>query len=72
MRPSHAGFTTSQRKDAEFELVDVAEYSLPLLDEGIPPNVGQSRPAPRGPPAIAMAMLPDIAASRSPGSRNEP
>ena len=28
------------RKDADFELVDIAEYHLPLLDEGIPPTVG--------------------------------
>ena len=29
------------RKDAAFELVDIAEYHLPLLDEAIPPTVGQ-------------------------------
>ena len=29
------------RKDADFELVDIAEYHLPLLDEAIPPTVGQ-------------------------------
>lgn len=29
------------RKDAEFELVDVADYKLPLLDEPIPPSMGK-------------------------------
>ncbi len=29
------------RKDAEFEIVDVAEYNLPLLDEPVPPLMGQ-------------------------------
>ena len=29
------------RNDADFELVDIAEYHLPLLDEAIPPTVGQ-------------------------------
>ena len=29
------------RGDADFELVDIAEYHLPLLDEAIPPTVGQ-------------------------------
>jgi len=29
------------RKDADFELVDIAKYHLPLLDEAIPPTVGQ-------------------------------
>jgi NAD(P)H-dependent FMN reductase len=31
----------SQRGDAEFELVDLAEYNLPLLDEPLPPSLGQ-------------------------------
>ena len=32
-------------KDAEFELVDIADYHLPLLDEPLPPSMGQySRP----------------------------
>lgn len=31
----------SQRNDAEFELVDLADYSLPHLDEAIPPSLGQ-------------------------------
>src|SRR5687768_15412582 len=26
---------------AEFELVDIADYDLPLLDEAIPPSIGQ-------------------------------
>src|SRR4051794_8086093 len=29
------------RTDAEFELVDIADYNLPLLDEPIPPSLGQ-------------------------------
>jgi NAD(P)H-dependent FMN reductase len=34
-----------QRSDAEFDLVDIAEYQLPHLDEAIPPSMGQySRP----------------------------
>jgi NAD(P)H-dependent FMN reductase len=31
----------SKRSDAAFELVDIAEYNLPLLDEPIPPTRGQ-------------------------------
>ena len=30
-----------ERKDADFELVDVADYNLPLLDEPMPPSLGQ-------------------------------
>jgi NAD(P)H-dependent FMN reductase len=30
-----------RRRDAEFELVDIADYKLPLLDEGVPPSMGQ-------------------------------
>jgi NAD(P)H-dependent FMN reductase len=30
-----------QRGDAEFELVDVADFNLPLLDEPVPPSQGQ-------------------------------
>lgn len=33
----HAG----QRQDAQFELVDVAAFDLPLLDEPVPPSLGQ-------------------------------
>ena len=29
-----------ERKDAEFELVDIADYNLPLLDEHLPPSLG--------------------------------
>ncbi|MET8143930.1 NAD(P)H-dependent oxidoreductase [Sphaerisporangium sp. NPDC005288] len=29
------------RGDAEYELVDIAEYNLPHLDEAIPPSMGQ-------------------------------
>lgn len=31
----------SRRSDAEFELVDIKAYDLPLLDEPIPPSMGQ-------------------------------
>ena len=31
----------SKRTDAEFELVDIADYNLPLLDEPVPPSMGQ-------------------------------
>ena len=31
----------SKRKDAEFELIDLAEVNLPLLDEPIPPAAGK-------------------------------
>jgi NAD(P)H-dependent FMN reductase len=30
-----------RRTDAEFEVVDLADYHLPLLDEPIPPSVGK-------------------------------
>jgi NAD(P)H-dependent FMN reductase len=30
-----------QRPDAEFELVDIQDYHLPLLDEPVPPSRGQ-------------------------------
>jgi len=30
-----------QRSDAEFELVDIKEFNLPLLDEPIPPSQGK-------------------------------
>ncbi len=30
-----------KRTDAEFELVDIADYNLPLLDEAVPPSLGQ-------------------------------
>jgi NAD(P)H-dependent FMN reductase len=29
------------RRDAEVELVDIADYNLPLLDEAVPPSMGQ-------------------------------
>jgi NAD(P)H-dependent FMN reductase len=29
------------RKDAQFELIDIADYNLPLLDEAVPPSMGQ-------------------------------
>lgn len=31
----------TQRTDAEFELVDIEDYGLPLLDEPIPPSQGK-------------------------------
>lgn len=31
----------AKRADANFELVDIADYQLPLLDEPIPPGVGR-------------------------------
>jgi NAD(P)H-dependent FMN reductase len=30
-----------KRKEAEFELIDIRDYNLPLLDEEIPPAMGQ-------------------------------
>lgn len=30
-----------QRQDVEFELVDIADYKLPLLDEPVPPSLGK-------------------------------
>jgi len=30
-----------RRKDAEFELVDIKDFDLPLLDEPVPPSMGQ-------------------------------
>ena len=35
----------AKRSDAEFELVDIQDYALPLLDEPVPPSLGRySRP----------------------------
>ena len=31
----------SRRNDAQFELVDIADFDLPLLDEPVPPSMGQ-------------------------------
>ncbi|WP_372660835.1 NADPH-dependent FMN reductase [Cohnella sp.] len=31
----------SKRSDAEFELVDIADFNLPLLDEPVPASMGQ-------------------------------
>lgn len=31
----------SKRGDAHYELVDIADYDLPLLDEPVPPSMGQ-------------------------------
>lgn len=30
-----------RRRDAQFELVDIADFNLPLLDEPVPPSMGQ-------------------------------
>ena len=30
-----------KRRDAEFELVDIEDFKLPLLDEPVPPSMGQ-------------------------------
>ena len=30
-----------KREDAEFELVDIKDFNLPLLDEPVPPSLGQ-------------------------------
>jgi NAD(P)H-dependent FMN reductase len=30
-----------KRTDAEYQLIDIAEYELPLLDEPVPPSMGQ-------------------------------
>ena len=32
---------TKNRKDAEFEIVDIEDFKLPLLDEPVPPSMGQ-------------------------------
>ena len=35
-------FEIAQRRtDAEFELIDLADFNLPLLDEPVPPSMGQ-------------------------------
>lgn len=31
----------AKRSDAEFELVDIKDYNLPLLDEPVPPSMGK-------------------------------
>lgn len=33
--------TASKRSDATFELVDIQDFNLPLLDEPVPPSMGQ-------------------------------
>lgn len=30
-----------QRDDADYELVDIKDFNLPLLDEPVPPSMGQ-------------------------------
>jgi len=34
-----------QRHDAEFEVVDLQEFPLPMLDDPVPPSVGRPHPA---------------------------
>jgi NAD(P)H-dependent FMN reductase len=49
VRPGRVGETVarwvfdqaSQRKDANFELVDLKDFNLPIMDEPIPPSVGK-------------------------------
>ena len=31
----------ARRGDASFEIVDIADFNLPLLDEALPPSMGQ-------------------------------
>ena len=33
--------TANKRSDADFELVDIRDFNIPLLDEPIPPSMGQ-------------------------------
>ena len=33
--------TANKRSDADFEVVDIRDFNLPLLDEPIPPSMGQ-------------------------------
>ena len=48
-RPNRNGETVAKwvykiakkRSDAEFELVDIKDFNLPLLDEPVPPSLGQ-------------------------------
>lgn len=48
-RPGRNGAAVAQwtheiarrRSDAQFELVDIKDYNLPLLDEPVPPSMGQ-------------------------------
>src|ERR1044071_3026853 len=49
MRPGRNGEAVAKwvyriaqnRSDAEFELVDIKDFNLPLLDEPVPPSMGQ-------------------------------
>ena len=45
-----------KRSDAEFELVDIKDFNLPILDEPVPPSMGQySNLTPKhGPPRSAL------------------
>src|SRR6187431_1169617 len=43
VNPSRNGSTNlaQKRSDAKFELVDIKDFNLPLLDEPVPPSMGQ-------------------------------
>ena len=54
----------SKRKDAQYELVDIAEFNLPLLDEPVPPSMNKySKPHTK---AWASASRRSTASSSSP------
>jgi NAD(P)H-dependent FMN reductase len=40
-RQHYAARTAAQKVDAEFELVDIRDFNLRLLDEPVPPSLGQ-------------------------------
>jgi NAD(P)H-dependent FMN reductase len=46
-----------KRSDAEFELVDIKDFNLPLLDEPVPPIMGNTvnLTPKRGPPRSALS-----------------
>jgi NAD(P)H-dependent FMN reductase len=46
-----------KRSDAEFELVDIKDFNLPLLDEPVPPIMGNTEnlTPKRGPPRSALS-----------------
>jgi NAD(P)H-dependent FMN reductase len=40
-RPKWAYGILKSRTDAEFEIIDIEDYKLPLLDEPVPPSMRQ-------------------------------
>src|ERR1700681_3210228 len=40
-RPGSRSSDRSKRSDAAFEIVDIKDFNLPLLDEPVPPAMGQ-------------------------------